>query len=328
MEEVTKVAKRTKRRPKGRLIEKPRKKNDELLKGASEENFGDFLRFVFPDANDIIDFGKGFDFMDKELFAIIPDRERKNDKRVADLLAKVYLKDGAERWVLLNVEIEGGNDPDFPLRLYEYNYRIRDRYKKIVAAIVVFTGDEKQGRPSEYKNHLLGTTLSFKYLTYHILDHSSEELIAMKNPFALIVLACQTALLEGHLKDEELGDKRLGIAKTLLSYDYSHDRIISLLVFLKNFIFIDNKDINSKFDQIIYTLTGGTINMGIIETLKMQERRDGKLEGIEIGEARKGHDIVENLILELNLPDEQIARIAEVTIAFVEKVRKELETKK
>lgn len=64
--------------------------------------------------------------------------------------------------------------------------------------------------------------------------------------------------------------------------------------------------------------------MGIIETIKMQERRDG----IEIGETRKGHDIVENLILELNLPDEQIARIAEVTTAFVKKVRKELETKK
>jgi hypothetical protein len=122
MEEETKVAKRAKRRPKPKLVDKPRKKTDELLKGAHEENFADFLRFVFPDADEIIDFEKGFEFMDKELFSIIPDRERKNDKREADLLAKIHLKDGTERWVLLNLEIEGGNDPDFPLRLFQYYY--------------------------------------------------------------------------------------------------------------------------------------------------------------------------------------------------------------
>jgi hypothetical protein len=51
------------------LPQKPRKKTDELLKGAFEENFPDFLRFVYPDADDIIDFDKEIEFMDKELFA-------------------------------------------------------------------------------------------------------------------------------------------------------------------------------------------------------------------------------------------------------------------
>ncbi len=292
-----------------------------MLKGAFEENFADFLRFIYPDADDLIDFEKGFEFMDKELFAIISDRERKNDKRVADLLAKVHLKDGTERLILLNVEIEAGDDPDFPLRLYEYNYRIRDRYKKIVAAIVVFTGDEKQSRPSEYRNQLLGTTLSFKYLTYHIFDHSADALVAMKNPFALIVLSCQTALLEGHISDKELGNKRLSIAKALLSQDYSHDRIISFMGFLKNFVFIDNKYINSKFDQQIETLTGGKISMGIIETLKMQERRDGKLEGklegIEIGRHEEALEIARELKKE-GLAIEFIAKTTKLPIAEIE----------
>lgn len=53
----------------------PRKKNDELLKGAFKENFPDFLRFVYPDADEVIDFDKEIEFMDKELFVIIPDRE-------------------------------------------------------------------------------------------------------------------------------------------------------------------------------------------------------------------------------------------------------------
>lgn len=303
-----------------RPLPKPRKKNDELLKGAFEDNFPDFLRFVYPDAEEILDFEKGIEFMDKELHAIIPDRERKKDKRVADLLAKLYLKDGTEKWILLNVEIEGSNDPEFAFRLYQYNYRIRDRYKVSVAAVAIFTGDEQQIRPSEYKDQLLGTKLSFKYLTYHVFDHNQETLIEKQNPFALIVLACQKALLEGKIPDEELGKQRLTIAKALIGQNYSRDKIISFMVFLKNFIFINNENINRIFDQQIEELTERNINMGVIEVLKMQERRDALDE--------KSHAVVENLIIKLGLSDAQAADVAEVSIAFVKKVRKELESKK
>ncbi|TCD01267.1 RpnC/YadD family protein [Pedobacter psychroterrae] len=258
---------------------KPRKKSDELLKGAFEDHFFDFLRFVYPDAEDIIDFSKGVEFMDKELFAIVPNRESKGDKREADLLAKLYLKDGTEKWVILNVEIEGGNDVDFAFRLLQYNYRIRDRYKTSAATIVVFTGDKNQKQPTEYKDVLLGTILSFKYTTYHVFDHSQAFLLETPNPFALIVLACQKALLEGKIPEEELSQERLTIVKALLIQKYDRDKIMRFMGFIKNFIFIKNKDINAKFDQQVRALTGGTIDMGIIETLKMQERREGEAKG-------------------------------------------------
>lgn len=50
------------------------------------------------------------------------------------------------------------------------------------------------------------------------------------------------------------------------------------MLFLKNFIFIKNKDINNNFNQQINTLTGGTIDMSILEIVKMQERREGRHE--------------------------------------------------
>ncbi|MBE9598445.1 hypothetical protein [Pedobacter sp. MC2016-24] len=256
-----------------------RKKNDELLKGALEANFPDFLRFVYPDADQVVDFSKGIQFMDKELFAIIPNRERKRDGRRADLLAKLHLKNGTEKWVLLNVEIEGGNDVDFEKRVYEYNYRIRDKYKVSVATIAVFTGGKSQRKPRIYRDELLGTVLSFSYLTYHIFDHDQEVLLKMDNPFALIALACQKSILEGKIPEKQLGEERLIIAKALLSHNYDHDRIISFLIFIKNFIYINNEDINCKFDQLISELTGGEINMGILEIVRMQDRRDAKLEG-------------------------------------------------
>jgi len=300
---------------------KPRRKSDELLKGAFEENFADFLRFVYPDVDLVVDFDKGIEFMDKELFSIIPNRERKMDKRVADLLAKLHLKNGSEKWVLLNVEIEGSDDADFAFRLFQYNYRIRDKYKVSVATIAVFTGGKRQNRPMVYTDELLGTIVSFKYTTYHVFEHTEAVLLEKQNPFALIVLACQKALLEGKIPDEELGKERLTIVKALLTHDYDHDRITKFLVFLKNFIFIDNKDINRIFDQQIEALTRGKIDMGIIETIKMQERREGKVEGIIEGrvEGRLEEKIeVARELKKDNFPIEQIAKITKLTIKEIE----------
>ena len=87
------------------------------------------------------------------------------------------------------------------------------------------------------------------------------------------------SLLEGKIPEKQLGEERLSIAKALLSHNYDHDRITSFLIFIKNFIYINNEDINCKFDQLISELTGGEINMGILEIVRMQDRRDAKLEG-------------------------------------------------
>jgi len=221
---------------------KPSKQNDELLKGAFEENFSDFLRFLYPNADNLFDFSKNIQFMDKELLAIVPDRDRKKGKRVADLLAKVFLKDGTEKHIMLNTEIEGGRDAEFAKRIYQYNYRIWDRYDISVATIAVYTGSRKQPKPCEYHREVLDTSLRFKYRTYHIFDHGEEELLAMDNIFAFIVVACQKALLEGKIPDEELGEDRLTIAKTLIAHHYEKDRITNFLIFLKNFLYINDAD--------------------------------------------------------------------------------------
>jgi len=301
-------------------LSKPPKQNDELLKGAFEENFADFLRFLYPDADHIFDFSKSIQFMDKELLAIVPDRERKKGKRVADLLAKVFLKDGTEKYILLNTEIEGGRDAEFAKRVYQYNYRIWDRYDISVATIAVYTGNRNQPKPCEYSLEVLDTSIRFQYRTYHIFDHSEDELLAMNNIFAFIVLACQKALLEGKVPDEELGDDRLSMAKTLFGHNYDKDRITNFLIFLKNFLYINNPKINSKFDQEIIQLTGGTIDMSVIEIVKKQERQQGA--------QQKSYEFVENLIRQTDFDDAKIASLAVVSLGLVKKIRSDLKRRR
>jgi len=119
-----------------------------------------------------------------------------------------------------------------------------------VETIAVFTGKRTQRRPSEYWYQGIRTTVQFRFLTYQVFDHTEQELLAMDNPFSLIVLACQKAHREGKVPDAELGNDRLTIAKALLRHDYAHDRIMSFLVFLKNFLFIDDREINRIFHRI------------------------------------------------------------------------------
>ncbi|MBE8722152.1 RpnC/YadD family protein [Sphingobacterium pedocola] len=302
------------------LSRKPPKQNDELLKGAFEENFPDFLRFLYQDADVIFDLSRKIEFMDKELLAIVPDRERKKGKRVADLLAKVFLKDGTEKRILVHTEIEGGRQEDFAFRMFQYHYRLLDRNEGPVETIAVFTGDKTQPCPSEYHHRVIDTQIHFQYRAYHIFGHSETELLAMDNAFALIVLACQKALLEGKIADNELGEDRLTIAKALLKHEYDHDRIISFLVFLKNFLYINDLEINRIFDEHVIQLSGGTINMGVIEIVKKQERQHGA--------EQKSHEFVVNLMKQTDFDDAKIASLAVVSVSLVKKIRTDLAKKK
>jgi len=232
---------------------KPPKQTDEFLKGALEESLPEFLRFIYPNADEVFDFERGTEMLDKELLAIIPDRERKKGKRVADLLIKVYLKDGTEKYILINLELEGGDDIALAERIYRYNIRIWDRYNVPVASIVLFTGGRKQPRPVAYRREVLDTVIDFRYRGVHIFDWTEQELLAMDNICAFVALACQKSLLEGKVPEEELGEDRSTIARALIKTGkYDKDRIIRFLVFLKNFIFIDNEEINRKFHQLVY----------------------------------------------------------------------------
>ena len=142
----------------------------------------------------------------------------------------------------------------------------------------------------------------------------------MDNPFALIVLSAQKALLQGKVAEEELAVHRLTIARALIqSKKFSHKKIAKLLFFLKNFLYIKSEEINRNFDEQVHQLTGKKITMDIIETIKKIEREEGREEGI----GQKNYEFVQNLLTNTDFSVRKIAALANVTEAFVRKVKKE-----
>lgn len=259
--------------------------------------------------------------MDKELNELLPEPQKQGGGRVADMLVKTFLKNGDEEWILVYLEIQGPGMGNFAFRMFQYWYRIYDRYGVDIAALAVFTGEKSQTRPDHFYKSFLGTEIMYRYNTYHVLDHNQDQLLAMNNPFALIVLAAQKALLIGKIPEEELGNQRLIIARSLIqSNRYDSEKIRRFLYFLKTFIRIENEEINSNFDKQIDSLTGNITAMGILETITML----AKEEGIEKGEQKKSHEFVVKLLQAGKFTTSEIASFASVTEDYVKLVQKSL----
>jgi hypothetical protein len=136
------------------------KRDDTLWKAILEDVFEDFLRFFYPNADEIFDIERGFEFLDKELEDLFPEMEHENIRYV-DKLVKVWLKDGTEEWILIHIEVQGTAQKLFEERMFTYFYRIRDKYKRKITAWAILTDRNKKFLPKEYIETYLGTKLTY-----------------------------------------------------------------------------------------------------------------------------------------------------------------------
>jgi hypothetical protein len=176
--------------------------HDSPWKEVVEDLFEAFLSFFFPHVHKAIDFSKGYQFLERELQQIV--KTSKTGRRFADKLVKVYLKNGSERWLLIHLEIQGYKDKKFPERMYIYNYRIFDKFRKTVISLALLTDDDPRFRPNEYRRSNLGCEVSFRYPLVKVIDYRDRvaELEASSHPFAIIVLAfLKTLETEGNVQE-------------------------------------------------------------------------------------------------------------------------------
>jgi predicted transposase/invertase (TIGR01784 family) len=162
---------------------------DGLWKKVIGELFEDFLLFFAPELHAEIDFDKRPDFLDKELFQEVTDK--KKGRRFADRLAKVQLKNGEEQWILIHIEVQSKNETVFPERMFQYFYRIYDRYQEKIVAIAVHTSPIKSAIPERFLYEYLGTQLHYSYRNYQTEAFPDEELEQSDNLFSKIVLAAK-----------------------------------------------------------------------------------------------------------------------------------------
>jgi len=170
--------------------------HDSAWKEVLEKLFEDFLSFFFPKIHQDIDFSRGFEFLDNELQQIAVESE--TGKRIIDKLAKVYLIDGSEKWLLIHIEIQGYAQDEFPERMFVYNYRIFDKFRHDVVSLALLTDENSSFHPNEYSRSRKdwGFEVLCRFPVVKLIDYRKHwaKLEANSHPFAIIVRAYLKAL--------------------------------------------------------------------------------------------------------------------------------------
>ena len=162
---------------------------DTPWKQAIEHHFPEFMAFYFPPAHSQIDWNKGYTFLDQELQAVVQDAEL--GRRFVDKLVQVHRLSGQEDWIYIHLEVQGTAQAEFAERIFVYNYRIYDRYRRPVASMAVLADDTASWKPQEFGYEVLGCKHSLQFPVAKLLDYAdqAQALENDPNPFAIVTLA-------------------------------------------------------------------------------------------------------------------------------------------
>lgn len=217
--------------PTGVRMNTPPSDFDGPWKEIMERYFRDFMEFFFPSAAGDIDWSRDHEFLDNELRRIT--RDAKLGRRYVDRLVKVWRAGGTEAWVLVHVEVQGWPEEDFGERMYIYNNRIYDRYRRNVASFALLADESERWRPPPFEYELWGTRVLLVFAAVKLLDYraAAESLLDRGNVFAIVTLAHLRAL--GSRGDADLRlTWKTELVKSLYRAGHDKGRILDLLKFI------------------------------------------------------------------------------------------------
>ncbi|MBC7860060.1 MAG: DUF4351 domain-containing protein [Burkholderiaceae bacterium] len=200
---------------------------DTPWKEAVSRYFPEFMAFYFSDAHAAIDWGQPYIFLDKELAQVVQDAEL--GKRLADQLVQVATLSGGQEWVLVHIEVQGGRDSGFAERIFTYNYRLYDRYRRPVASLALLADKGAKWRPTGFGYRLFGCAMRLDFPVVKLSDYAGriEELLLDPNPFALVTAA--HLLTQKSRRDTTArGAAKWRLARLLYQRNWDKQRIIDL----------------------------------------------------------------------------------------------------
>ncbi len=133
----------------------------------------------------------------------------------------------------MHIEVQGRKESRFAERMYQYHYRIRDRYNRPVVSLALLCDPSPTWRPSSYGYATFGCQVTFQFPSIKLLDYRQqwEQLAASHNPFATIVMAH----LQAQATRRDLNERKtwkLWLIRRLYDRGYSRQDVINLFLFI------------------------------------------------------------------------------------------------
>jgi hypothetical protein len=278
----------------------PQTEYDSPWKQILQLYFEDFMQFFFPQAHREIDWTRQPEFLDKELEQVVRDAQL--GKRLADKLVKIYRIGGEESWILIHLEIQSQSESDFSERMFIYNYRIYDRYKRSVASLAVLGDEQVNWRPNRFGYELFGTKVEFQFPIVKLLDYQQRqsELEASRNRMATVVMAHLAAL---QTKSDRLQRKqqKLSLVRRLYQQGFEREDVLNLLAFV-DWVLTLPQDLEREFQHEVEQLEAEQ-RMQYVTSFERSGIEKGKLEallkGIALGLKLKFGESGQNLLPEI-----------------------------
>ncbi|MGH7138800.1 MAG: hypothetical protein ACREHD_23885, partial [Pirellulales bacterium] len=129
-----------------------------------------FLAFFFPEIHADINWTRGYEALDKEFQQIV--RRAKVGKQVADMLFKVWLKDGGECWLLIHIEVQGSYEKEFSRRMFDYNTSIYKLYNREIVSLAVLCDERASWRPAGFGYGRWGSRTEISFPVVKLLDYA------------------------------------------------------------------------------------------------------------------------------------------------------------
>ena len=235
---------------------------------------------------------------------LLKDKLHTTQEREVDFLYLIVTESGKK--LILHIEIESNDNQDMVIRVAEYHAIIYRKYKLPIEHIVFYLGEEK----STMRTHLQDEVIFTGFTKIEVREFNTEALLSSKVPEYLIL-----AILSKYPKEEAENIFRKVIEK-----------LLSL---------VKNKAKFSKYLKQILILSRlrklEDITLKILDDMPIHYEIETDalyLRGVEKGAAKKEFEkdylFVKDLLLDTNFDNARIAKLARVTIEFVEKVKAEL----
>ena len=201
---------------------------DSPWKMAITRYFSEFMAFFFPAAHAAIDWTRAPVFLEQELVQL--QRDAAVGRRLADKLVPVVLRDGAEQWVLIHLEVQGRRERHFAERIFTYHYRIYDRHRRPVASLVLLADRHAGWRPASFGYSVLGCALRLDFPVVKLSDFAGrlEQLLLDANPFALVTAAHLLTLASKGQAAARAAHK-WRVIRLLMMKKWPRERIIDLI---------------------------------------------------------------------------------------------------
>lgn len=299
---------------------------DGLWKKVIGDLFEDFLLFFNPKLHQLINFSQEPDFLDKELFQEVVDEQK--GKRYADRLAKVRLKNGEEKWILIHIEVQGKNETEFPERMFQYFYRIYDRHQEKIVAMAVHTSPNKSEMLEQFKYDYFGTRLYYSYNNYRIEEYSDVELERSDNIFSKVVLAAKAMHKTRDEDHQRYLFKRKLMREVVRNQNYSRTKVQAVLHFIDYLLRLPEtymKQLSEEIGPMIREEKGlmELYNKENASPTVIHSFREELERGIEQSVQLEKKNIAKKLILQ-NMPLETIVEVTGLSLEEITLIQKSI----